>query len=248
MACEHLLKSYLAGLHPALLAEGKDFTSLLHAVGHGDKARETSLTAFRSIALPEAYARVAQLVSPLTVDHAEVKVVANARNGVAHCGIHDPSMAREITTTCIRLAEAILPHLTNDTYIYWYPHDAVRKRFIEAHATKLGEVLRRRIEHFRDAYLRGDLPEDIEGYLDISQKSESVRIPEETGVIRMIPTMNLFKLIQETPDKDLSRLSAQNCPACEERAVIGWRGGSNYSNDETPIEYRTACVADAFCR
>ncbi|MFI8985396.1 hypothetical protein ACIG63_10020 [Streptomyces antimycoticus] len=240
VACEHLLKSYLAGLHPALLAEGKDFTSLLHAVGHGDKARETSLTAFRSIALPEAYARVAQLVSPLTVDHSEVKVMANARNGVAHCGIHDPSMAREITTTCIRLAEAILPHLTNDAYTYWYPHDAVRKRFIEAHATKLGEVLRLRIEHFRDAYRRGELPEDIEDYLGIGPKAEAVRMPEEAGVIRMIPTMNLFKLIQETPEKDLIQLSAETCPACEERAVIGWRVGSSYSDDETPFEYRTA--------
>ncbi|MES9512051.1 hypothetical protein ABWJ92_37665 [Streptomyces sp. NPDC000609] len=240
VACEHLLKSYLAGLHPVLLAEGKDFTSLLHAVGYGDKAKGKDLTSFRSVALPEAYARVAQLIPTLTFDHNEVQVAANARNGVAHCGIHDPSRAREITTICIRLAEAILPHLTDDAHTYWYPHDAVRKRFIEAHATKLSDGLTRRIVHFRDAYRRGKLPEDIESYLGIGPSAESVRVPEEAGVIRVIPTVNLFMMVRDTSQKDLNRLDAQTCPACEESAVIGWRVGSSYGDDETPYEYRTA--------
>jgi hypothetical protein len=49
VACEHLLKAYLASLHPVLVAEGKDFTSLLHATGHGDKAKRTDLTAFQAL-------------------------------------------------------------------------------------------------------------------------------------------------------------------------------------------------------
>ncbi|MFJ9523040.1 hypothetical protein ACIRPK_32935 [Kitasatospora sp. NPDC101801] len=38
IAAEHLLKAYLASLHPALVVEAKDFDSLLHATGMGKYA------------------------------------------------------------------------------------------------------------------------------------------------------------------------------------------------------------------
>ncbi|MGW7006376.1 hypothetical protein ACWGCW_27045 [Streptomyces sp. NPDC054933] len=102
VACEHLLKGYLAGLHPVLVADGRDFASLLQATGHGNKVT-ADLTDFRSILLPEAYARVTHLHPHLPVTPKEFKAVANARNGVAHIGIHDNSRTRELMTTCVRL-------------------------------------------------------------------------------------------------------------------------------------------------
>jgi hypothetical protein len=62
IAAEHLLKAYLATLHPALVVEGKDFDSLLHATGHGAHA-SVHVTRVKTIAGP-AGQRTARVSHP----------------------------------------------------------------------------------------------------------------------------------------------------------------------------------------
>jgi hypothetical protein len=66
IAVEHLLKAFLASKHPSLLVDGRDFSSLLHAVGEGAYATvDEHLT--KSIGALECFRRVAQLTAlPVT--------------------------------------------------------------------------------------------------------------------------------------------------------------------------------------
>lgn len=75
VALEHLLKAYLASLHPALVAEMTDWDSLLHATGHGERARVPS-TRTKTIGLKAAFDRVKKLIPTITVSDAEFKPVS----------------------------------------------------------------------------------------------------------------------------------------------------------------------------
>src|SRR5438874_28233 len=80
VALEHLLKAYLASLHPALIVEPKDFDSMLHATGHSDRAKRPS-TRSKTIGLFEAFVRVKRLLpDQITVTEQEFEPVLAARN------------------------------------------------------------------------------------------------------------------------------------------------------------------------
>lgn len=56
VATEHLLKAFLAGLHPSLIVDGRDFNSLLYATGHGGLLQVRGAQV-KTIQLGEAYDR-----------------------------------------------------------------------------------------------------------------------------------------------------------------------------------------------
>ncbi|MFF3847927.1 hypothetical protein [Streptomyces sp. NPDC002328] len=61
IAAEHLLKAYLASLHPALIAEARHFDSLLHTTGHGTHS-SIPANQVKTIGLVEAHSRVLQIL------------------------------------------------------------------------------------------------------------------------------------------------------------------------------------------
>jgi hypothetical protein len=65
---EHLLKSFLASRHPALIVEAKNFDSLLHACGQ-DAIANTPRDKVKTISAAESLDRAARLL-PLLVSHA----------------------------------------------------------------------------------------------------------------------------------------------------------------------------------
>jgi hypothetical protein len=87
IAVEHLLKAFLASKHPSLLVDARDFGSLLHAIGEGERAAAEEHQT-KSIGASECFKRVAQFIQlPATQQQAEP--IFSARNGVAHLGIHE---------------------------------------------------------------------------------------------------------------------------------------------------------------
>lgn len=61
VATEHLLKAFLAGLHPSLIVDGKDFDSLLYAAGHGERLQVRG-SRVKTIQLGEAYDRAQKIL------------------------------------------------------------------------------------------------------------------------------------------------------------------------------------------
>lgn len=130
VAAEHLLKAYLAGLHPALIVEGRHFDSLLHATGLGSHAG--SLTKIKTIGLVDAYMRVAKLLpGKIPIGKEDLDLMADARNGVAHSAIHDSAQSETVFTACLRLIDPVLEELKVDPNSYWGPYLVLHDKLVD---------------------------------------------------------------------------------------------------------------------
>ncbi|WP_331751512.1 hypothetical protein OID55_42175 (plasmid) [Streptomyces sp. NBC_00715] len=131
IAAEHLLKAYLASLHPALIVEARDFDSLLHATGHGVHAA-VPVSRAKTIGLVDAHARVYKILrKQIPIDQRALAPVANARNGVAHSGLHDVAEVQTVFTTCLRLIDPLLTELKIDPPSYWGSYLPLHDKLIE---------------------------------------------------------------------------------------------------------------------
>jgi hypothetical protein len=120
ISVEHLLKAFLASKHPSLLVDARDFSSLLYAVGEGARvAMDEHLT--KSIGALECFRRVGQLIT-LPMTERQVEPIFNARNGVAHLGIHDTDKTDETVAMSVRINDAVLAALGADRFEYWTPY------------------------------------------------------------------------------------------------------------------------------
>ncbi len=120
ISVEHLLKAFLASKHPSLLVDGRDFSSLLHAIGEGTHATVGEhLT--KSIGALECFRRVAQLIA-LPVTERQAEPIFSARNGVAHLGIHQTDRTDETVAMSVRINDAVLAALRTDRFEYWDPY------------------------------------------------------------------------------------------------------------------------------
>jgi hypothetical protein len=130
VATEHLLKAYLAGIHPALIVDGRHFDSLLHATGLGSHAGP--LTKVKTIGLAEAHERVIKLLPrKIPIDKKALEPLADARNGVAHSAIHDSSQAEAVFTVCLRLVDPVLEELKVDPKGYWGPYLVLHDKLVD---------------------------------------------------------------------------------------------------------------------
>jgi hypothetical protein len=137
VALEHLLKAYLASQHPALVVEASDFESLLHATGHGDRAKRPS-TRTKTIGLAVAFSRVKRLLAKkITVTEAEFEPVLAARNGVAHAAHYDSDEVMAVLTTCLRIADTVLVELGIPPEEYWGDHLQLHDHLADRRATEL---------------------------------------------------------------------------------------------------------------
>ncbi|MGQ4453714.1 hypothetical protein [[Kitasatospora] papulosa] len=130
VATEHLFKAYLAGLHPALIVEGRHFDSLLHATGLGSHAGP--LSKVKTIGLVDAYGRVAKLLpGKIPISKEDLEPLTDARNGVAHSAIHDSAQSVAVFTTCLRLVDPVLEELKVDPNGYWGPYLVLHDKLVD---------------------------------------------------------------------------------------------------------------------
>lgn len=154
VALEHLLKAYLASLDPALVTEASDFDSLLHATGHGDRARRPS-TRTKTIGLALAFSRIKKLLPrQITVTDSEFEPVLAARNGVAHAAHFDPAEVRAVLTTCIRIVDPLLAELGVSPKRYWSDYLQLRDQLIDEHTTELQVTMAVKMAQAKAVYLR----------------------------------------------------------------------------------------------
>ncbi|MFJ4853405.1 hypothetical protein [Streptomyces sp. NPDC088730] len=143
VATEHLLKAFLARIHPSLIVEGKDFNSLLYAAGQGGLVQVRG-SRVKTIQLGEAYERVTRILPgkiPPRPQSREPWPLADARNGVAHAGYHDRGEVIAVFVSCIKVIDPLLVELGISAG-YWHPHEAMHDKLLQEE----GEAARVRLE------------------------------------------------------------------------------------------------------
>ncbi|MFJ8861003.1 hypothetical protein ACIRD8_21565 [Streptomyces sp. NPDC102451] len=198
VAAEHLLKAYLAHLHPALIVEGKDFDSLLHATGLGAHA-SAPRSRSRTIGLVDAYTRVAVVLKGrMPVSRQELQPLADARNGVAHAAFHDPAEVNAVFTTCLRVIGTLLPELP-PLGDYWGRYKGLHDKLLDI------RVIEARV------HLEGKLARARQVYADRYAHFTA----EDRGLV-------LTAIANVSSPGYIEHDEAAVCPACSSQ---GWLGG-----------------------
>ncbi|CRK57043.1 hypothetical protein [Alloactinosynnema sp. L-07] len=198
IALEHLLKSYLASLHPALVVDPKDFDSMLHATGHGNRAKRP-VTPTKTIGLAAAFQGVKRLLpKQITVSEPQFEPVLAARNGIAHAATHDRDEVRDVLTTFVRVVDPVLAELGQDPGQYWGDFLALHDQLVDDHASELKVAFAAKVARAKDAYTRR-----IQGL--VSQK--------RIQIVAALSAANPYSSDHDHP---------VGCPACEGR---GWLHG-----------------------
>lgn len=110
LAIELQSKAFLYSINPTLLMEvrGGSFDSLLHLIGHGDKASKPD--SLRTIGATEALDRVARLAH-FDVPVETLRKAMNERNSSIHAGVYDGTRVREFLITLLRYSTEMLTQI-----------------------------------------------------------------------------------------------------------------------------------------
>ncbi|MEU8952450.1 hypothetical protein, partial [Streptomyces sp. NPDC048489] len=132
VAVEHALKAYLCSIDPSLVADGRDLPSLLHAAGRADLAKKP-LPMIKTIGAVDAFRRVSQILdgNQLGTNENEFRLIADARNGVAHIGIHDTARLEDLLSTAIKILDAMLVALGEDPTDYWGDYTVLHDKILD---------------------------------------------------------------------------------------------------------------------
>ncbi|MGW6769325.1 hypothetical protein ACWGBX_02770 [Streptomyces sp. NPDC055037] len=207
IAAEHLLKAFLVSLHPSLVVEGKDFDSLLHAAGQGGHA-SAPITKVKTIGLVEAHSRTYRILrNKIPISQQDLLPLANARNGVAHSGLHEVTDVRTVFTTCLRLLDPLLVELNISPAAYWGPYQDLHD-----------ELIRERIQ---------------DTTLQLQQKLAQARTTFEHRFGHLGPQERIAVLAAATRRPARARDCVEKpCPACHSRA---WLHGTTMLNEEAKL-------------
>jgi hypothetical protein len=100
-------KSYLASLHPSMIAKRDDLDSFLHACGRGDLA-STAERDFRTIPATDVLTYCAKLIPAVTNLVQPLRLLLWARNGIVHAGSSNRADMEVILIPYLRALIALL--------------------------------------------------------------------------------------------------------------------------------------------
>ncbi|MFB6552397.1 hypothetical protein [Streptomyces sp. NPDC056405] len=200
VATEHLLKAYLSSLHPVLIVDANDLPSLLHATANGDRAG-VPVTRIKTLGVVAAYKRCRTLLPrELKVDEKIfASELANARNGVAHVGMHDATEAQQAVVTCFRVVDPLLALLQADIQDFWGDYRDLHDQLNEERADKI--------------------------QLDLTVKLTKARtlFASRYGSLTEAEQLVVFEAItMGSPFSGRDTSARQDCPAC---GKTGWLSG-----------------------
>jgi hypothetical protein len=198
---EHLSKGCLASLHNSLIA-APDFDSLLHACGVGRHAKKP-LGQMRTITFGDAVVRAQQLVPELGNAEASLRLLLQARNGVAHAALIDVDAIEATTDAWLRACQALLDYAGRDTDDFWGELLPV----VQVRLTKSAqEASRRATDKITSARLVFEgkvdaLDRDVRAALVLAIEGSYVVEPYEQQ-LRVCPACGTLSLITGTVDVD----------------------------------------------
>lgn len=126
-ALEHLTKAVLADKHPALIS-ADDYESLLHATGQDAHATRPMM---RTIGVVESVRRCARFVPQLSNLDPQIRILCDARNGVAHLAqIPDVD---ELRVPFLKACEFVRAELAFDRAAYWQEFEGAMDAALQQH-------------------------------------------------------------------------------------------------------------------
>ncbi|MFZ4236488.1 hypothetical protein ACOZGD_15065 [Streptomyces murinus] len=149
IAFEHTVKAGLAKRHPSLLADGRDFATMLHAAGLGDQAG-APLAKVKTLGAAEAFKRLRSLLS-LSITERDIDSLLTARNGVAHMGFHDVTQTAEALTQAVAVIDAVLEDIGEGEIDFWGPYRDQRHDLLQLQQDSLEEMRRQAIADAAEA-------------------------------------------------------------------------------------------------
>ncbi|WP_307128646.1 hypothetical protein [Streptomyces sp. B1I3] len=215
VAAEHLLKTYLATLHPALIAEARHFDSLLHATGHGAHASVPASQA-KTIGLVDAMPGCTRSFARRYRSTSRRSSRSRTRNGVAHSGVHDVAEVQTVFTTCLRLIDPLLTELNIAPDVYWGSYLSLHNRLIE--------------ERVRAARIQ--LESKLAKARGVFQQRYGHLAPKEREVVLATVTQhaNIY----------MDHSEYRPCPACGSNDWL--RGDTHIDETNEPVVVFTPCI------
>jgi hypothetical protein len=140
---EHLCKAYLYGLHPALLVELRNgqLDSLLHLVGHGNRANKS----LRTISGREALKRVEDVLPNLKVPKKSLDKLIDVRDGMVHVGFMSSSGIDELLTAFLQVSDELHNELGSERESRWGEHTDLVEALITRAQSQIEKETHRRI-------------------------------------------------------------------------------------------------------
>jgi hypothetical protein len=183
---EHLLKSFLAGKHPALIVDARNLDSLLHACGQ-DAVAKTKRDEVKTISATESLTRVARFLPLLSSHIKSLDGLFSVRNGAVH--LADKGAIEPFVLPFLRVSEQVREALGLDRDDYWGEYVTLAESTIR--------------EHVADAELKAAAAvaaakaRFAERYKDLDERS--------LGAALAAMEANTFRGYEQQPAK---------CPAC----------------------------------
>ncbi|MFA1538598.1 hypothetical protein [Actinomadura monticuli] len=120
VSLEQLSKAVLCDLHPALLIELRNgqLDSLLHLVGHGDKAKKPAKD-LRTISGALAITRIKEILPHIKVPQERINQLIALRNGALHAGVFEGGETQVILAAFVRLSDRLFEELQVDRADRW---------------------------------------------------------------------------------------------------------------------------------
>lgn len=213
---EHLAKAWLATLHPSLIMEEKDFSSLLHACGHGTLAKK-GLDSVKTISLKEAIMRAAQLER--RIEGPALNVLADVRNGVAHLAQAPANFNKDVFAPFVRACNVLAAKLGFEKSDIWGAYLSVVETSL-SDVAKAAEIrVIEKVTVAKTAFGRRF------GTMDASVTSTLLEI-----------------VVQEYDTRDRFEARLVECPACGTEALLNsnyeveWHADFDYEEGEAYVD------------
>jgi hypothetical protein len=151
---EHLCKAYLYGMHPALLIELRNgqLDSLLHLVGHGDRARTTRSP--RTISGRDALARVEHVLPNINVPRELLAQLIDVRDGMVHVGFMSSSGISELLTAFLQFSNELHDELGSEREGRWGEHTELVEALLIRAQSQIEQETHQRIAIARARFAR----------------------------------------------------------------------------------------------
>ena len=186
---ELLGKAFLAGIHPSLIVDGRNFDSLLRVCGAGVYSRRKQ-RGIRTIGAMEVLKRVTQIKPELSSYREYLEELICLRNGVVHLGSANSDRLDMITADFLRASQILLEACDQAGDIHFGDYNEFVQNFLDKSVRETERLVATKIararQRYRDTY--GHLGEEalekiVDAFLSIrtsqheESSSESVACP-----------------------------------------------------------------------
>jgi HEPN domain-containing protein len=262
IAFEHIVKAGLAMRHPSLLADARDFSTMLHAAGLGDQAG-TPLAKVKTLGAAEAFKRLRSLI-PVSITERDIDSLLTARNGVAHMGFHDSTQTAEALTQAVAVTDAVLADIGEGDIDFWGPYRDQRHDLAKLQRDALEEMRSQMLREAAEAAewekdplraLMNSIKPALEQEREIAEKVLATKVRYAQKLYRICTRQRLYASdmkrlakmaeIRKWSHPDECNQTNSRCPVCGYidgvlRARVGEDGG------EVADENVRECFAEMF--